>query len=845
MSNTPFFSNFTVRAGQWADYRRNFGDTVGLTDLTHLLHMSKPFLITLFLFFGFLGLTAQQDAARNDVDKALTEYFELPRESIFLHLNKSTYVAGEHIWFKGYVYNRWTDLPSVETSNIYVGIYDSIGGQIDKKLYLGKNGYLQGSISIDSTFTSGSYYIKASTNWMKNFTEDDAFVQKVKILNGSYPVPDNLESVDYDVQFFPEGGHMVSGIPNTVGVKVLNQNGYGVKIIDGVVQDKNGSKVFQFKTSPFGLSKFEITPENGMEYKAMIKFMDGQERTFSLPTAKRKGMNILLKNNPYQNQIGLAINTNKETKETLGDQPFTLLIHRDGFARKIDVDFTGESLTVNFLLEKESLKKGMNIITLLDDNGRPVLERLCFNMGQIGLGDLELSRAKADNDSLTVAINLPIKDGTLKNLSLSVLPESTMTYAHQGNILSTFYLKPYIKGFVENPAYYFKDIGPRKEYELDLLLLTQGWSRYSWDAIFGDPPEQLFEFERGIMLNGTINGDLGKFDDFYVFPTKNHTSQTIAAPKDTHTFSISNYFLERDEKLFLSQVKKNGKLAKPKIILSLKDNNMEDRVYDLWKDDLPDPEPTDSPAMNSLRDLTIGDKTIILEEVTVTQEKKSKLAEINPNIPAFLKNRVTEVDQDMAFKFPIVLDIIRSRGYEVREDLNFGSFDRVRITSRRDDRRPLIYLDGAPLANFDVLYQLPTTQVESFFIDKTASREGVRGGMGEVIYIYTRRGKELNFTTGDPNRKIAYEFILDKGFEKTKKFYTPVYATYFDKAFEYYGVVHWEPEIYLDENGKATFKILNTGLQDLSFFIEGMGEDGSLWSTVKTLHLGSDDMEKP
>jgi len=64
-----------------------------------------------------------------------------------------------------------------------VGIYDSLGKQIDKKLYLGANGYTKGNILIDSTFTSGEYYIKASTNWMRNFKEQDAFVQKINIIN--------------------------------------------------------------------------------------------------------------------------------------------------------------------------------------------------------------------------------------------------------------------------------------------------------------------------------------------------------------------------------------------------------------------------------------------------------------------------------------------------------------------------------------------------------------------------------------------------------------------------------------------------------------------------------------
>ena len=141
------------------------------------------------------------------LDKRYTSYFELPRETIYTHINKTTFIEGEEIWFKAYAYDRHQNLISKATTNINIGIYDDSGKLIKNHLWLALNGGASGNIRIDSTFKSGEYYIKASTNWMKNFQENDAFVQKIRIITNDYSEnkPDTIEN-KYDFQYLPEGG---------------------------------------------------------------------------------------------------------------------------------------------------------------------------------------------------------------------------------------------------------------------------------------------------------------------------------------------------------------------------------------------------------------------------------------------------------------------------------------------------------------------------------------------------------------------------------------------------------------------------------------------------------------
>jgi hypothetical protein len=146
---------------------------------------------------------------------------------------------------------------------------------------------------------------------------------------------------------------------------------------------------------------------------------------------------------------------------------------------------------------------------------------------------------------------------------------------------------------------------------------------------------------------------------------------------------------------------------------------------------------------------------------------------------------------------------------------------------------PIVYLNNARLPNFDILYKMPTNEIESFLIDKTGAGEGARGA-GGVIRIYTRRlPRDYNGQYGKDENVFKYE--LKEGFEPVKKFYTPKYTSYLSNEFENFGTIHWVPELKTDENGIATFKILNTLQNSINFYIEGMGYDGSLISVEQNL----------
>ncbi|RYG40387.1 MAG: hypothetical protein EOO01_27450, partial [Chitinophagaceae bacterium] len=74
------------------------------------------------------------------------------------------------------------------------------------------------------------YLLRAYTNWMKNFSPGFFFEKTLTIVNPFKPLglPLLQATPDYDVQLFPEGGHLVQGLPGNVAFRTVDVSGRGV-----------------------------------------------------------------------------------------------------------------------------------------------------------------------------------------------------------------------------------------------------------------------------------------------------------------------------------------------------------------------------------------------------------------------------------------------------------------------------------------------------------------------------------------------------------------------------------------------------------------------------------------
>ncbi|MDH7446350.1 hypothetical protein [Aquimarina sp. 2201CG14-23] len=789
----------------------------------------KQSLYIIFLFLFSITISGQETTTTSPED-ANAKYFEVPRETLYFHLNKSTYLLGEEIWFKGYAYDRKNQLPSEVTTNFNVELFDHKGNEVFSGLYLGYQGSTQGNIKIDSTWASGDYYVRTSTNWMNNFIEDDSYTQKIRIVNQSIQKSKTEEKVQYDFQLLPEGGHIVYDTDNTVGFKLINNRGYGVPFDKGTVIDDQGQAITTFKSNQFGIGKFSFAPQQGKQYTATLQLSNQQEIIASFPKIQNKGIAISI-NNLFEDKVIVELNTNAITLNEHKDAIYYLLVHQNDASKKIAINLSADQTKKIVPIKREELFDGMNTITLFQEN-TPVLERLLFNPYDKTNTDVRITHLNSINDSLILNVAVPKKEKVQYDISVSVLPEETKSYEHQDNIHSGMLLNPYVQGFIENPKYYFTNTNRRKAYDLDLLLITQGWSRYKWNTIFNQQPKVLYDFNNGLTIKGKLQNTRDKdITQVYLYPTNKNTSRFIDLD-DTNAFTIKNYYVEKNEPIRVSAIKSNGKLIKTGLYLQ----TQEDRFKKSFtaSNQLPDYVNTGITTEIKVPEYFYDDAELLDEVVITGKVKKEKNEKITNFLPGKSK---TVTERDALLSTNIADFIARQGGFRVNintlaQTVTIISNARTSISASQS---PAVFLDNTPILDFSILLSIRTADIENVYIDNSGFGGGIRGGSG-IIRMYSRKTPFKNDELSSVNAKFS-EYNAKNGFQSIKEFYNPAYTSFATPFFRDYGTIHWQPYVNLNESGTGTFKIPDTETKNIKLFIEGMGSDGSLISKVQVLEL--------
>lgn len=787
---------------------------------------------------------SQNKKELKNLTSSYKEYTELPREISYAHLNKTTYLKGEIMGFAVYVFDKNSKKPSKTATNVYCTISDGKDKVIKSQMILADNGVASGSFQVDSLFTSGQYTFNAYTNWMRNFNEPNYATQSVKIIDSEKENPLKSKAISsiLDAQFLPEGGHFVADIKNSVGVIAKDSLGFGVANIAGKVENSENKVLIDFKTNQFGIGKFTFTPKENKNYKVLLNF-NGTAQTFSIAKAENRG--IALTMNDLENKVALSFRTNENTLKQQNERHYTLAIHNGSVLKTIDVDFE-KSLEVVKIISYKDLNPGINIFTLFDENNNPILERLFFKYDGIKLFKTETPVTSSSKDSLTITIPIKNIDAlAANNFSVSVLPEGTKSYNPTNNIVSGAYLQPYIKSYVENVAYYFTDITRKKKFELDNVLLTQGWSSYDWHTIFNNPPKPLYEYEKGISFRANVTSKTAS--EYMMYATINNEMKLFNMDENDTDFGAVGLYPMENEGIRFSSVKKNNHVTRPSLYLQF----MPSKIPDIKNSENTAPIPEGDIFFTNGNNAMLQsswDKREQLAEVTVKTDKVlTREDKLTRN--AFGHAYVLD---DLARKSYIYLsDYIRSKGFKVYETMgqllifnprpvSFGQGGTTTVKGTLPNtsntfmktKQVLVYFNNIKLANTDMLYKYTMDDVDYIFMDKSGTSEGGVGAAG-VIKIFT----DPSITRSKMRPNVSQNLEVPLTFSSPKKFYTPAYSSYNSRFYKNYGVISWFPKLHLQKNGTIQFSIPKPKIDKLSLFIEGTTGDGSLISEEKSISI--------
>jgi hypothetical protein len=308
-----------------------------------------------------------------------------------------------------------------------------------------------------------------------------------------------------NVNICPEGGDLVAGIESRVAVKATDEFGKPADI-SAVIENSAGKSVAEFDTLHKGMGSFRIKPLKNQGYILRIVKPKGVSTVYSLPECLERGFAL-----SASVKDGKRIDVSVRSTEELETMTLTLRSRGSHFDERV---FSAKKGDNHLSFDVSSFPMGVVQVTLFDSKNIERAERLCFvqqkKQMKITVATDKKSYGPREKVSMTVKTaddrGVPVP----AQLTLSVVDDSLMAFAddRQGHILSKLLLEPDLKGEVFEPAFYFDEKEKNREEALDLLMLTQGWRRFTWKAVLADtPPAVAYPAEtaeiRGVVYTGS------------------------------------------------------------------------------------------------------------------------------------------------------------------------------------------------------------------------------------------------------------------------------------------------------------------------------------------------------
>ena len=140
----------------------------------------------------------------------------VPWEEIFIHTDRSDYIAGELLWFNIYLIDRQSNKPSHNSRIAYFELLNSENWPVVQERIKIEEGSGHGQITLPDTLSTGRYTIRSYTSWMKNFMPDNCFMKDVNIYNAFGMMTGIRTSKEAGVKdYIPEIG--ISTVPGEYG----------------------------------------------------------------------------------------------------------------------------------------------------------------------------------------------------------------------------------------------------------------------------------------------------------------------------------------------------------------------------------------------------------------------------------------------------------------------------------------------------------------------------------------------------------------------------------------------------------------------------------------------------
>ncbi|TQM50646.1 hypothetical protein BDE36_2395 [Arcticibacter tournemirensis] len=659
-----------------------------------------------------------------------------------------------------------------------------------------------------------------------------------KTITSTFPLRSAFHNAD--VQFFPEGGRLISGVSSVVAFKAIKTDGLGVEV-KGTVTDGAGATVCSFNSQHLGMGMFTFTPESDKTYKANVTFADGSTASYDLPKPRTSGIGLAVNNMSPENII-IRISATPAYLERHMDETFYIVARSAGvtcYAAQAKLNNQAFSASV----PKDKFPSGIVQITLFTSTGSPVSERIAFithsKAPSVSLTSDKPAYTTRQRVKLNIAAQYPDKP-VEGSYSIAVIDESKVPFNEDSEttILSSLLLSSDLQGYIEKPNYYFNAITDKKIADLDLLMLTQGYRAFSYRDILDDKfPAVKYFPEQGIQISGTLRMRSGmpvnRGTVQFIIPEKSFSvsTQTDAEGK----FSFNNLVFPDSVKAIVS-ARSNANSRNMMIMLdgeilpgATSNINAPDEIVNI--------DSTLNPYLVNSKKLYRT--AIVLSEVVIKAKSTPKPSHADYPALSGLSMMPDHLIPGDRFKgCPMLLDCLKGgtmgmtfseENFYISRDYNSGS--RVPVQ---------VFLNGMPVDAIN-LSSVNSAEVESVEIF-------LRDDLGTVNRLYNTNGVLVVNTKkapkGTPIKLSELQEMLPQsnlvnfnpmGYQKARQFYSPKYAVAKSGVVtnDLRSTIYWNPFVNTDATGKASVEYYNAdGKGPYKAVIEGIDKDGNLFRNV-------------
>lgn len=632
-----------------------------------------------------------------------------------------------------------------------------------------------------------------------------------------------------DVQFMPEGGHLLAGVPQQIGFKAIGTDGKS-RHVKGEVKDSLGNIVGFFESQHLGMGRFPLQAQAGTSYFADVTTDEGITHTFRLPDVVESGVGV-----------STAIRNGVLTCRVQGTPDFdynglSLVVHSRGRV----ISWTNLQSASAIQLPFTSLPEGLLHCFVTDQAGNVLSERLVMInkdlSPEVQVAGLRPSYTRRQKVELDLSVLYGGSQPLPSDLSISVIDTKSSTKDKSENIVSYLTLSSDIKGNVENPAYYFDKSVPLREREAkaDLLMMTQAWKRFDVDSIFrGKAPNMPYSIEQGQYIAGKIKSlwskkdvETGSMTLFGINQNPDTKAIIFADVEADNTGFFQAHVSFPRNTTFVLQGKQKGTKTNVEVELEeqkferIKADNLTGRY--IYRPDKfitnPMEEFYQSRGIRYFYNEK-GERVYALEEAVVTARVGGDSQKAMYDDAADHKaTGATLVEEG----YSTLRDYLESIGLEVRENE-----EDMKETIYIRQKPARVFVDGMWYSSQDVL-RIPMMEIEDVWVYRDpmsfsivamdATNDSDRGG----IIVHTKTG---NGISGRVKETTSFFRFTPLGYSVPAKFYAPKYdgtddtnMTSDDRV-----TVYWNPKVKTDMNGKAKVEFYTTdAFTEFLVTIQGM-----------------------